>query len=667
MNLTSNFPPAASLNSEYSYKLQASPAGNYTFTLGLGQQLPAGLSLAANGVISGQATVKGIYKVVVVLSNGSTTKEEKITLPVLDTIELPSQLVDQGQIAAQFVEALSRQKAWSTGITSTTSQTLIELISAIGTFMTAKILRVKEDAFPETAQTDSALRAIANMQGLRLTRRLPAQVKVAFEPAAGVSIPPFTKISIAGESWFSDQPIDLTGTSDVEVYLKEGVVQESVIAGLGTDLQAWVSTAENFEVSDQDVFVYINGVPQTKVYGGLWNYKGQNDVCTDTTLPSGACVIQFGRLNFGAVPSATDIVKIVYATTKGAEVNGKGMVGAKPAVSGMPNITGQVVENPSGGAFEKDPLAYKNYASGSFGTFGSAVTGGQYEAMAKTYPGVVDAVIRAQRTINPQDLRWMNVMQLSVLTLSPWVEAQRREYIDFLQKSSMYSTRFVMTDPVPVPFDISLSVFCYNHAHSLSDVKNKIEAAILQMFAPRAGLLGTSFHHSDLIETAMNAAGGTVSYVIVNSPAKSLTVELPKVNASVSVVAGVLTPATYAYAVTATVVDPSNPSATVLVPPHQWLYHQAPDNTGAKISWAPVEGAVSYTVWGRKADKLQMLYIGTDLAYTDDGSTPDPVAPLVFSVEALAIRYAKINSLVVDVQYTDRMTQATYPIRDISK
>lgn len=684
MKFLSLFPTAASLTAPYSYTLVGQQSGTpaqepFTFAVESGT-LPPGLTLETNGVISGVAKQRGTYIFEVRMSAAGTGTPPSIVgevvLPVIDVIQLADQTVDQNQFVAQFEQALAKSDTWSTGITSTTSQTLIEMVSALGSFLTARMIRVKEDSFPETAQSDTALRAIANMQGLRLTRKLPAQATFQFEANPGFIIPAFTKIVAGGLDWFCQDPINLN--TAVTVTLKEGTVKQTVISGLGTEMQAWVSSEDKFVVSDQDIFVSINNQPVTRTYGGLWNYKGIT-ACADTTLPDGKAVIQFGRGEYGAVPQVNDSVSITYITTKGSDVNNAAIIGAKVSVIGLPAIKGAVTSAPTGGASERDPLDYKNYTAGSFGTYASAVTGGQYESIAKAYPGVVDAIIRSQRTINPQDLRWMNVMQVSILTSdpdTPWLEAQNRQYIDYLQRTSMYAARFLLTPPQPINVDLKLQVFCFNSAQSLSYVQEAVEAAVRQLFKPRPGLLGTAFHHSDIIETAMNAVPGSISYVIVNNPKGSMLVELPVVSATADIIqGGSLQPGAYAYSVTATVPDPDVPGGTTTPPPSVWVYPTVTLAGGiVRLRWPLIPDAISYTVWGRRADKLQIMEIipqpllgATIGEFLDGGTMPDPAESLPFLSAAPKIRYNRLSNVTVEALYTDRMTTATYPIRDIAK
>ena len=76
----------------------------------------------------------------------------------------------------------------------------------------------------------------------------------------------------------------------------------------------------------------------------------------------------------------------IYCTTEGAFGNNYTTVGSNISISGYSKVSGKSLENPSGGANQKSTLAYKNSTAGSFGTYGSAVTKSQYQAIVNTYP-----------------------------------------------------------------------------------------------------------------------------------------------------------------------------------------------------------------------------------------------------------------------------------------
>ena len=85
--------------------------------------------------------------------------------------------MDFDQFVSDFQNYLQKKGSWKGNLTTMTGQTLIELVAALGTFDQTKINRAFQDCFAETAVSDSAIRACAVMQGVRMTRRLPAQIE----------------------------------------------------------------------------------------------------------------------------------------------------------------------------------------------------------------------------------------------------------------------------------------------------------------------------------------------------------------------------------------------------------------------------------------------------------------------------------------------------------
>lgn len=672
IKFTTLFLPSAGTNSDYYHQIEAHDGvAPYTFTLTAGT-LPDGLEMNSAGLITGVATESGVYSFVLTVTGANGDyRTELFKFTVMNFIDLSDITVDQSQFVQQFQSNLSNKSAWKTSLTTQTSQTLIETVSAIGTFTTSRILRAKEDAFPETSQSDGAQRAIANMQGIRLSRKLPATAPFTMLSAVSQTFEPYTQFSAAGYSWFNTDQINLTANVPYTGVLREGVVKVVEVTGRGTDLQAWVSDEDAFAVSDQDVRVSINSAAIAKTYGGLWNYKGSM-ACADNTMSDGRTIVQFGSRNYGAVPGVNDIVEIVYVLTKGASANGAAIAGSKISLASNSTITATFIANPSGGADEKSPLAYKNFSSGTFGTYSSAVTKPQYQSAVNNYPGIVDAVTQAQREINPSALEWMNVIRVAGLTNSPWSQTQIEAFTKYMQEVTMYSPIFVWQTAVPIPRDLDIDVFCFNSVPSTEAITVKVKAALAKLFAPRPGLLLTNFYESDLIDTVKAAAPGQISYVIVNNPTSPMIVTLPPsphVEFSVTTTGGTLSPRMYAYSVSVDTMSPANDGTEDVGPPGDWVFPQVSVN-GSKIrlDWTEdqTEGALRYHIWGRRAGKIGILAtVGPTVTTYDDLGGPDPTVVTVNNVSEFLIRYNSLQSLVVNTRYASRQSKATFPIRDV--
>lgn len=587
----------------------------------------------------------------------------------MTTLTLNPLTQDFEQFSAQFANYLINQPVWKGNLTTQTSQTLIELISAVGSFNQGRVTRAYEDAFSETAQSDDAIRAITQMQGLRMSRKLPVDLTATLTSTIDVTLNPLTQFTISGQYYFNREQINLVANTPLTVVLHQGQVKTYAMNGLGSPRQTFITDEDAFTVSDQDVRVFVNNSLIPKSFGVLWNYRN-SPAYGDLTTSDGRLLVVFGSLQFGTTPQVTDTVIIQYPVTMGTDGAGLTLLNRPIAVDGLPELTGTVLSNPTGGGDEQPIQTYKNLSSGAFGTYESAVTKSQYLATVGVYPGIIDSITQAQRDINPLALEWMNVMRISGLTSSPWSQAQKQAYIDHLQKVTMYSGRYVWQDPIPVPRDVSMTVYCFNSA-VLSKVQADVELQIQQLFSPRPGLLLTNFYNSDLDGLAKTAGQGAVSYVVIDEPTEPMIVTLPLspvLDYEIIAGAGTLSELVYAYAVST--VNLAGEEGT----PANWVFPQVvgPGNVyGIKLDWKALPDVQTYKLWGRKAGSIGLITTiaagPSTFTFTDDNSITPTGGPPNLIVE-VPIRYNSLNSLVVKVEYAERQQRidGTVPTRGLT-
>jgi hypothetical protein len=606
----------------------------------------------------------------------STTSTNAVTLVLSDLT------ADVNQFASQFELYLQQNPTWIGNLTTQTSQTLIELISTVGTFAQARIMREAEDAFAETAQSDSAVYAITTMQGLRMTRYLPANMQVTLSSPSVVSFPPYSQFNCGGNYFFNQTQItiDPSTPSDNTVTLWEGQLSAYSMPGLGTERQTFMSEQNGFVISDRDVQVQVNGIIIPKAYGGLWSFDGLPGYA-DITTSDGRLLLQFGNLGgntaqfgelnqFATIPGVNDIVVVTYPVTQGAAGNSLVTAGLAVTITGFPQVTGVALTNPSGGANNNPVIAYKNVASGGFGTYQSAVTKSQYAATIATYPGIIDAVTQAQREIAPADVRWMNVIRVSALTSPQWLMATNAadisDFTNYCQTVSMYSTYFLWQDPIAMPQTVDMDVYIFNSAIP-EQVQTAIQTAITNLFAPRPGLMMTNLYPSDLIEAAFNSSPGAISYINVNAPTGPMIVTAPASPIPTFTIidaGGTLAQGSYAYGIST--IDTTGEAGT----PVNWVFPQITATTNAyqiELTWPAVDNAATYEIWGRNADVgigLLASLPATTLTWTDNGSVT-PGTPLNSSIANVPIRYNSLGSLTVNVYYADRqqLYDASNPTR----
>lgn len=582
----------------------------------------------------------------------------------MTTLVLSDLTQDFAQFQEQFNLYLSNTTAWKGSLTTMTSQTLVELVAAVGAFDQGRITRAFEDAFAETSQSDDSIRAITQMQGLRMSRKLPAQLTASIKSTVDVTLDPMTQFTSGGQYYFNRTQITLVAGVPLEVDLYQGLVQTYIMNGQGGPRQTFLSVEDSFYVSDQDVHVFLNNTAVPKSFGTLWNYSGLA-AYADMTASDGRLMIVFGSTQFGTVPLITDTIIIKYAVTMGSDGANQTLLNKPVNVTGLAAITGTITSNPTGGGNEQPIQTYKNLASGSFGTYSSAVTKAQYQATVGVYPGIIDAITQAQRDIDPLALEWMNVIRVAALTTSPWTLTQKRDFVNYLQTVTMYAPRFVWQDPIAVPRDVEVTVYCFNTA-ILSNVKAACEQAIIDLFAKRPGIMMTNFYESDLTDTCKAASSGAASYVVVQSPSNPMVVTAPPsplVAYEILPAGGTLTPLSYAYGVTSVNTLGEEGAAT------NWVFPQVTvTGSSIQLNWEPLLDTQSYKVYGRKSGTIGLLatVLATDpLTFTDTGAvTPGPTPPN--AIAQVPIRYNSLGSLVVHVAFAERQQRlGTTPTRSV--
>jgi len=574
-----------------------------------------------------------------------------------DKLILSDLTADYDQFMDQFNQYLQTRPVWKGVLTTMTSQTLLGFASTVGVHSQAALIRAREDSFAETAQADDAIRAIAQMQGTRMTRKAPAAIKVLLTSPYTVTLEPYSQLTVAGIPYFNREQLDLEMDVPAEYELYQGQVVTYTVIGNGADYQTFISEEDRFVVSDFDTTVQIDGMFLNRASGGLWNFRGQ-PAFSDLTLADGRLLIQFGNATFGSVPQVNDECVIRYVITEGDSGNNAALLDKRVSVTGFSLIEGTVLDNPTGGSDEQPVVVYKNVASGSLGTYESGVTKNQYISIVNTYPGIADAITQAQREINPMDLKWMNVIRVAALTTSPWTQQQKNDFIDDMERRTMYAPRFLWQDPLSMPRDLVINVYAFNTA-VLSQVKQRSEEAVRYLFEPKPGLLLTDFYNSDLVTAIKRANSGQVSYVMVLDPTYPMTVSPPSgITPEYEIIqgGGILAPSVYAYAISVT-------DSLEEGPPNKWIFPQiVSSGSSIKLRWRTTQQAVEYKVWGRLyTDGIGLLATisgSTDqyLEFEDDGNTP-PSGPMPSTISSAPIRYNSLRSLQINVFYADRQQQ----------
>lgn len=437
----------------------------------------------------------------------------------------------------------SPNPAWNNTATSGTGQTLIEMIATAQAYNQFSVERGLQESMLDFAQLPSSIYQITRMLGVRIARCQPssltATLVLPMTFSSTLTLAAYTQISIGGVDFYNNtQIIFPPGTTTQSVTLYQGTVQNATFYSNGQALQSYSLTAPDFSIADASIVCTVNGTQYlpttfTSFYAvGLWEYGPSDTVFYQSTDASGNAVITFGDGNFGIIPPVNAQIALTYATTLGAGGNlsleGQNFSYSTlaPVASGSINITisGTATSNSENGSNQRQAGEYKIISPGSFSAKDRPSTLTDYNAFALNYPGVIDAYFLGQASFAPNNLNFMMVVQVAILSTPAWTTTQFEAFSTWLQTYGGANLQFIRLSVTEQVVNISANVFCTDQI-PLSTLENLIIANLTNLFTPRAGYLGYSIYQSDIESTILNSdPNGNIQYLQLLSPGSDLII-----------------------------------------------------------------------------------------------------------------------------------------------
>lgn len=428
-------------------------------------------------------------------------------------------------ILLQLQLFLNSKSTWKDLLTSSTGETLLEMIAATGAFNQFAIESASREAYLTTAVRDSSIYAISRMLGVRITRKAPASVAVTLTRAASnsiLSLPKFTTFDIDGKSFFNRDPVVFTLNSlTTTSVLYEGTVKVQTFAATSTPFREIYLNELDFIVCDQDLEVYLTNPTTgerelwTNTPDGIWIAGPLDKVYHDSTSGFGDTTLLFGDGNHGKLPSVGHNIEVNYAVTSGAGGN-NGTSGLEVTVPSDPSIAGSTTSSITSGADQKPSSFYKALASNIYRARTRAVNPGDYRAIAASYPGVASVVVRAQKDIAPYDLRWMNVVRICILPAEEdnFSESEWEDFIDWFSYRAHAAVYVQKYNPTKIQIDVNVELALHPTA-VLASVLLEVESNIRALFEKNLYTLGRRVAVSDIHTACMV---NNVDYVISINP-----------------------------------------------------------------------------------------------------------------------------------------------------
>ena len=570
--------------------------------------------------------------------------------------------VDVTQIVTALQQQLGTLDSWIDLLTAATGTALIELSATAAGFGIFAVERAFQEAFPDTAMLDSSIYAAARLLGARIARKLPASCTVSVtKPADGLAytIPAYSQFTFPGGTMFNRQAIVFSTTQTIQnVTLYKGSINTLYLNGLGTDFQLFISSDAGFTVSDADVQVTVSNVVIPVVTDGLWHYQATVDAATNTTInkpavqdrttKDGQLELNFGDSVYGTSPDAGAPVVILYAVTDGASGNNASFTGTQLTYDAYSTVV--ATTGLSGGADELPASVYQRVAPPVSAAQGRASTYNEYNAIAVTYPGVLDARIQGQNLIAPTRPDFMAVLRCCLLTSTSWTSTQLADFLAWMKQRSQSPMNYWTVSPVPYQFNISANIYC-NATADLNSVQQNVQNALQALTAAKYGILGGTQYLND-IHVAIRKADSQVLYAQLLSPTGDIVTSPQLYNLAASVTATGNIPApgrTYQI----TLVSMNGGVTNESIPVDVTITNST--NFQATLTWTPASGAIDfiniYTTDSNGNTGLLTQLPGTASSYVDTGNTAPNIAQTPPTVDAFPVFYPQVGTITLNMFY----------------
>ena len=438
---------------------------------------------------------------------------------------------DFESLVLQLQLFLDVRETWKDLLTSSTGQTLIEMMAATGTFNQFAIESAAREAYLSTAVRDSSIYAITRMLGVRISRKAPASTSVDLHRESDQSvpllIPKFSQFLVNGKFFFNRYPILFpVGEEDTTATLYEGQIRSQTFDADSTLFKEIYLNEPGFSVADQDVEVAVID-PTTNIREvwtvtdqGIWTAGSNDKVYYDSTSGLGDTILQFGDGYHGFLPSLGSKIEVRYAITTGS-IGNNGGSDLAVSIDAYPEITGTTTSAITGGANEKPASFYKILAPHLFRARSRAVTPQDYKAIASSYSDVASVTIQAQKDIAPNDLRWMNVVRVCILPFSSdaFTEQQWDDFILWFQKYYHAAIHISKYDATKIVSDVTLELSLTQDAIP-EEVIPQVDENIRSLFERDFRTLGKRIAVSDISNACTSVKG--VDYVNIETPKEDL-------------------------------------------------------------------------------------------------------------------------------------------------
>lgn len=448
-----------------------------------------------------------------------------------EEIKLATLSPDFEQVYSALQLLVTENESWQEIATSGTGAMMLSLIAAVAVYNQTAIIRGTHESTLDTSRIDHSIYAQTRMLGVDIVRKTPSKILVSLtnsNPEEEQIIQPLTRWTIGRTIFFNrDLIVFRQGETIIEnIQLYEGNVVEDRFEGTGNPYQRYEVGIPDFSTSNEDIAVFVNNTEWELTERGIWSH-GQENIFQEGTTASGTVEINFGSGINGNIPASGSEVRIVYARTDGT-VGAFHKANEDVISQDNSNITGVTTGNSTSGGDEIQPEFYRRNAPHIHAGINKAVTQDQYRSIIKTFPGIIDAEVRGQQHINPDDPKLFNRVLVTALRSNgvPWTESEWQDFVIWLEERSLIGVHLVRIDPLPIIVDVEVEVFCLRSA-DLQATRLTLINHLESTFAIRSGSLGRDLYLNDIHKALRNEPNTRelITHLVLKTPFNDITVD----------------------------------------------------------------------------------------------------------------------------------------------
>lgn len=585
-------------------------------------------------------------------------------------MKLSSLLPDFQDIVDQLTSELQTRSSWKDILTSSTGQTLIEFMAAIGTMQLNELERSIQEIYLNTAVNRSSIYAIANMLGVSPRRAVGAEVLVTLQLpsllATSIPLPKYTKFTIEGVPFFLTQDLTIPANTLLikDIKLRQGSVSTTKFTSSGGKWQTFF-IGSNFTTDNEYIDMTVGQDPAywQKTSEPLWIYNSTDKVFRHVTNSDGQVSISLGNGTYGVVPNAGEVITLTSVESLGSGGNKsvselQVSIVVQPTYNSAPvNLTGITTTPISGGDNEEDLDTVRFTSPRVYASGNRAITRADWKSIGLKFPNVKDLNVWGEFE-EGSSLNMMNSVIVSMLTSTGTAtQLEKDNFTSYINDYKHLTTRLIHRDAVAVLLSLNLNVYVFL-GYSLPSIQSTVLSKIKDYFLFKRGTLGRSVQVSDIVDLVKTVEG--VDYVTIGNPIapSNLIAANSPSGATLSAVAGgFFTAGTYFYKITAFV----NGQETY-AGPETGLTISGGNGT-ISVVWPLISGATKYRVYRGINTNAENTYFETTLNnYIDNGTggssgTPPATGTLIASTlfysvtafDSLGLETDKSNQVSVTV------------------